>query len=189
MPRLSSRFNAALVFAAERHNDQLRKGTDIPYVSHLLGTCAVALEAGADEDEAIAALLHDTLEDGKATYDELVDLFGSRVAEIVRECSDTEAEPKPPWRERKKAYIAGIAIHSASGNLVSNADKIHNATAILRDYREHGEALWARFKPDSDQLWYYTQLVAAYRAVDSPLAEQLAIIVDDLVAAVDADRV
>lgn len=194
MPDLGPRFRDALWFAADRHNDQLRKGSNIPYVAHLLGTCAIALEAGADEDEAIAALLHDTLEDGKATYNELSARYGERVANIVRECSDSEQDPSantengPGRRERKEKYIADLPTHSASGILVSNADKIHNATAILRDYLEIGEALWGRFSDESDPLWYYPELVKTYRKVGSPLAEQLTRIVDQLVEAVETDR-
>jgi (p)ppGpp synthase/HD superfamily hydrolase len=186
--RLGTRFADAMVFAADRHGDQSRKGTQVPYVSHLLGTCAIALEAGADEDEAIAALLHDTLEDGKAGYEELVDRFGRRVADIVRECSDSEVLPKPPWRERKQAYLASIPHHSRSGMLVSNADKLHNAKTILSDYLRHGEEVWQRFDPASDQLSYYNALADAFARAGSPLADELSRVVDELNRVVAAHR-
>lgn len=173
MSALTDRFTKALAFATERHRDQRRKGTEIPYVSHLLGTCALALEAGADEDQAIAALLHDTLEDDAATFTELTELFGERVARIVRDCSDTEQRPKPPWRQRKERYIADLANHGDDSLLVSAADKLHNLRTIVSDYRKLGEDLWARFNPEADQVWYYSQLVALYRQRQSPLADEL----------------
>ena len=138
MPDLTDRFVKALAFATERHGEQRRKGTEVPYVSHLLGTCALVLEAGGDEDEAIAALLHDTLEDQVATFDEVADVFGERVAGIVRECSDSEEDPKPSWKERKAAYLEALPHHSRSAILVSNADKLHNLRTIVADYRQIG---------------------------------------------------
>lgn len=173
MTDLTDRFNEGLAFATDRHRHQVRKGTTIPYISHLLGTCALVLEAGGDEDEAIAALLHDALEDGVADFDEIASRFGTRVAQIVRECSDTEQDPKPPWRARKQGYIDALQTHSASAILVSNADKLHNLRTIVDDYREIGEELWERFNPDSDQVWYYTALAAEFTALDSPLADEL----------------
>lgn len=180
MALLTDRFKEALIFATERHHGQHRKGMDVPYVSHLLGTCALALEAGADEDQAIAALLHDTLEDGKATYHEILELFGERVARIVRECSDSEAEPKPPWRQRKEAYIAALGSHGDDTLLVSAADKLHNLRTIASDYRQEGEELWRRFNPEADPIWYYSELVALYRQRRSPLAAELEATLDDL---------
>jgi GTP pyrophosphokinase len=165
--RLGPRFDEALRHAGQLHATQVRKGTDIPYVSHLLGVCSIALEHGADEDEAIAALLHDAAEDqgGRACLDEIRRQFGSRVASIVEECTDTLDEPKPPWRLRKQAYIAAISHTSPSGRLVSASDKLHNARSILADYRRYGDALWTRFNAGSaDQLWYYVSLVAAFQA-------------------------
>jgi len=170
---LTRRFVTALAFASERHSEQRRKGTEVPYVSHLLGTCALVLEAGGDEDEAIAALLHDTLEDQVATFDEIVEEFGESVAAIVRQCSDTEKVPKPPWKERKTAYLEALAHHSPPAILVSNADKLHNLRTIVADYWQVGEELWERFNPDSDQVWYYSALAEVFTDVDSPLAEEL----------------
>lgn len=139
--KLSERFTDAMRFAAERHADHVRKGSDIPYVAHLLGVASIALEYGAGEDEAIGALLHDAVEDGKATLSEIRDRFGAAVAAIVAGCSDTDVKPKPDWRPRKEAYVAHIPMASPSVQLVSAADKLHNARDILRDYRDVGEAL------------------------------------------------
>ena len=180
MTDLTDRFVRALAFAAERHVEQRRKGTEVPYVSHLLGTCALVLEAGGDEEEAIAGLLHDTLEDQVATYEEVADAFGTRVASIVRECSDTEEDPKPPWRERKMAYLESLPHHSRSAILVSNADKLHNLRTIVADYRQVGERLWERFNPESDQLWYYSALAEVFADLHSPLADELVASVDEL---------
>src|SRR5205085_11747027 len=122
---LTQRFEEALAFAARLHKSQLRKGTGVPYVSHLLAVAGIALEHGADEDEAIAALLHDAIEDqgGAATREEIRRRFGDRVVGIVDGCSDTDVSPKPPWRERKEAYIAHVRDASPSVRLVSAADK------------------------------------------------------------------
>lgn len=176
---LSERFTDALRFAAERHADHARKGDDaIPYVSHLLGAGSLVLEHGATEDEAIAALLHDAVEDDKATLDEIRDRFGDTVADIVHGCSDTDQQEKPAWRSRKEQWIASLKTASPSVRLVAAADKLHNARAVLRDYRRLGEALWSRFKGRKDgTLWYYDEVIAAFRQADDP---RLAAIVDDL---------
>src|SRR5919202_957739 len=145
---LTRRFEEALTFAARLHSAQVRKGTTVPYVSHLLAVAAVALEHGADEDEAIAALLHDAVEDqgGAATREEIRRRFGDRVAEIVDGCTDAETTPKPPWRERKERYVSHIASAPPSVRLVSAADKLHNARSILADLRTCGEGVWDRFR-------------------------------------------
>ena len=135
----SDRFVRALTVAAQMHAAQVRKATTIPYVSHLLGTCAIALEYGADEDEAIAALLHDAIEDVEPIEDAraAVARFGDRVLAIVMGCSDSDVGPKPPWQERKAAYIAHLAEADKSVVLVSASDKLHNARSILSDlYRD-----------------------------------------------------
>lgn len=183
MTFLTERFDRALVFARQRHQTQIRKQTTIPYVAHLLSTAALVLEAGGDEDQAIAGLLHDALEDHDhtgATYDELVAEFGQRVADIVRDCSDTEAIPKPPWRERKQQYLEALRHHHPESVLVSNADKLHNARSVLSDYRVHREALWSRFNAGSDQLWYYRALADTYLDLGSPLAGELDRVVTEL---------
>lgn len=179
---LSRRFDRALQFVADRHREHIRKGTKIPYISHLLGVASIVLEHGGSEDEAIGALLHDAVEDRKTTIDEICSEFGDAVAKIVVGCSDTLDETKPPWRDRKEAYIAHLATASPSVRLVSASDKLHNARAILRDYRHLGEELWKRFSSSRDEiLWYYRALVEAFRAFgDSPLVGELDRVVTEI---------
>lgn len=181
---LSDRFQDALAFAAKLHAGQVRKGTTIPYISHLLAVTAIALEHGATEDEAIAALLHDAIEDagGAAAREEIRRHFGDGVVAIVDGCTDAEVVPKPPWRERKEAYIAHVSQASEPIRLVSMADKLHNAQATLRDYRMHGNELWKRFRGGRDgTLWYYRALVDAFRrAGTSPLLGELDRVVTEL---------
>jgi (p)ppGpp synthase/HD superfamily hydrolase len=180
---LSERFDRALLLASSLHRRQMRKGTSVPYVSHLLATAAIVLEHGGGEDEAIAALLHDAVEDcGAEQLQKIREMFGEPVARIVDACSDTDQQPKPPWRDRKEAYIARIATEPSEARLVSAADKLHNARCILADYREHGEALWDRFNKDADQLWYYRSLVRAFRAAGDhgALIDELERVVDEL---------
>lgn len=174
---LTSRFDSAFVFAHQLHVAQRRKGTEIPYAAHLMAVAAIVLEHGGTEDEAIAALLHDAVEDqgGDAARREIARRFGVGVAAIVDGCTDAETIPKPPWRNRKEAYIAHLAAASPSVRLVSAADKLHNARAILSDYQRLGEALWGRFTGGRDgTLWYYRALVEAFGAFGtSPLLEEL----------------
>jgi len=136
----SERFVEALQAAARMHRAQDRKGTTVPYVSHLLGTCAIALEYGASEDQAIAALLHDAIEDVEPTEDAraTVATFGAEVLRIVEACTDADTHPKPPWRARKEAYIARLATEDGAVLLVSASDKLHNARAIVGDLHRHG---------------------------------------------------
>jgi (p)ppGpp synthase/HD superfamily hydrolase len=148
---LSDRFDRALVYATEVHAGQLRKGTQIPYIAHLLAVAGLVLEHGGDEDQAIAALLHDAAEDhgGEVRLADIRGRFGDRVEAIVRECSDAlpvGAEPKKPWKERKEAYLSHLEHADEGVLLVSAADKLHNARAVLLDYRDVGEAVWTRFK-------------------------------------------
>lgn len=181
---LTARFEEALVFATRLHAQQVRKGTGIPYVAHLLGVASIALENGASEDEAIAALLHDAIEDqgGAATREEIRRRFGDNVVQIVDGCTDAETIPKPPWKERKEKYIAHISEAPASVLLVSASDKLHNARALLLDYRICGEQLWDRFKGGREgTLWYYRALVEAYRAASQiPLVEELERVVTEI---------
>ncbi len=175
--RLSRRFERARVFAARLHGEQVRKGTGIPYTAHLLSVAALVLEHGGTEDEAIAALLHDAVEDqgGPATRAVIARMFGEPVASIVDGCTDAETVPKPPWRARKEAYVAHVRRAPASVRLVSSADKLHNARAILKDLRESGEETWGRFQGGKEgTLWYYRALVGAFRATGlGPLADEL----------------
>jgi len=157
----------ALAYASHLHRAQRRKGSEIPYVSHLLAVAAIALENGADEDQAIAALLHDAVEDqgGLAQLEAIRARFGGGVAEIVADCTDAHEEPKPAWRPRKEAYIASLARKPARSLAVSLADKTHNASAINADLRAVGEAVWSRFTGGREgTLWYYRALAEAFRA-------------------------
>lgn len=178
------RFDSAFQLASSLHRNQLRKDTTTPYISHLMAVAAIVLEAGGDEDLAIAALLHDAVEDqgGQPTLETIRRLFGDRVAGIVSECSDTDIQPKPPWRARKEAYIAHVATASEDAVLVSLADKLHNARAILADYRALGDEVWKRFNAGKDDLlWYYRELAKAFRARGaSPLTVELTRVVDEL---------
>lgn len=164
---LTQRYDDAVRYARTHHAADLRKGTAIPYLAHLLAVSALTLEMEASEDEAIAALLHDVIEDhgGPAAELDIRERFGAEVARIVRACSDTDEDPKPPWEVRKRAYIDSIATKAPDELRVSLADKLHNSRAILMDLREHGDALWGRFKTGRDgQLWYYGALVDAFEA-------------------------
>jgi (p)ppGpp synthase/HD superfamily hydrolase len=166
-PLYSERLIEALGVAARLHADQHRKGSDVPYLSHLLGTCGIALDYGAGEDEAIAALLHDTIEDVQPTEvaRAAVADFGTEVLRIVEGCTDSDTHPKPPWRTRKEAYIAHVASLDGPILLVSTADKLHNARSIVTDLHRFGAATWERFNGGRDgSLWYYRALVGAFRA-------------------------
>src|SRR5213596_2598992 len=137
---LSNQFEEALIYATRAHGNQTRKKTGIPFIAHILGVTAIALEYGANETEAIGALLHDAVEDcgGAERQREIEEKFGKEVGEIVAGCTDTDQMPKPPWRERKERYIAHLKSASASTRLVSAADKLHNTQAILHNLREDG---------------------------------------------------
>jgi (p)ppGpp synthase/HD superfamily hydrolase len=174
---LTIRFDEALAYAARLHRKQKRKGTEIPYVAHLLAVCSLTLEHGGDETQAIAALLHDAAEDqgGDATLQEIERCFGGDVARIVADCSDSFGQPKPSWRQRKEAYLALLPSKPAASLLVSLADKTHNATAIWRDYRVRGDALWSRFGGGREgTFWYYRSLADVFdRLMPGPLADEL----------------
>lgn len=175
---LTDRFDDALAYASRIHRDQIRKGADIPYISHLLGVASIALEAGADEDQAIAALLHNAVEDqgGLARLKDIRNRYGERVAEIVNHCTDTDIEPKPPWRARKEAYIESLSHKPAASLLVSLADKTHNAGAIVADLAAHGSVVWERFTGGRDgSLWYYETLADRFAVLlPGPLADRFA---------------
>jgi GTP pyrophosphokinase len=177
--RLGEAFGEAFRFAHRLHADQRRKGPDgVPYVAHLVGTSSLVLEAGGDEEQAIAALLHDAAEDqgGEDVLEEIRERFGERVARIVDGCSDTLEHPKPPWRERKEAYLASLPGKPVDVLLVSCADKLYNARAILRDHRRVGDALWERFDASAEATaWYYRGLLDGFRAsqLESWLVDEL----------------
>jgi len=172
---LGSRFQDAVLLALQIHGGDLRKSTTIPYVSHLFSVCALVLEDGGDEDEAVAALLHDMLEDHpkEITKSEIERLFGERVADIVQLCTDTppgyKGGPKPPWRKRKAAYVERIREAAYPRCRVALADKLHNVRTIVNDYRKIGNKIWARFKATKeDQLRYHRSLVEAFREASAP---------------------
>jgi len=164
-PLLTSRFEEALVYAARLHANQVRKGSDVPYISHLLGVTALVIEDGGDEDQAIAALLHDAVEDqgGYKTLAEIRRLYWDRVAEIVEALTDAFTTPKPPWRERKERYLEHLRHATPEVRRVSLADKLHNARSILNDLRSDGEGIWDRFNGGKEgTLWYYRSLLGVF---------------------------
>jgi (p)ppGpp synthase/HD superfamily hydrolase len=164
--KLGPRFEEALLFATRQHAGQTRKKTDIPYIAHLLSVTSLVLEAGGDEDQAIAALLHDVVEDcgGAPMLAEVHQRFGPRVAHIVEGCTDTDQTPKPPWRTRKADYLRHLRHADEDVRLVAAADKLHNARAILGDFRHMGDSVWERFAGQRDgTLWYYRALVEIFR--------------------------
>jgi (p)ppGpp synthase/HD superfamily hydrolase len=184
---LTPRFDDAVTEARRLHGGQRRKGTDIPYVAHLLSVSAIVLEDGGSEDEAIAGLLHDVIEDVPVDGTEqfIRERFGDRVADIVSACSDSTTFPKPPWRERKEGYLAHLESAPPEVLRVSLADKLHNARAILYDLRAVGDSVWARFTVASaaDQLWYYRALSEVFRRrAPGPLADELQRVVDEIEA-------
>ena len=164
--KLSDKFEEALVYANRMHCDQTRKKTGVPYIGHILGVTAIALEYGANEAEAIGALLHDVVEDcgGAKRLAEIKEKFGQEVAKIVEGCTDTDETPKPPWRERKEKYLAHLKNSDSPTRLVSASDKLHNTRAILAELRRHGSQVWERFSGKKEgTLWYYRSLVTAFR--------------------------
>ena len=181
---LSERFTQALMYAHELHATQKRKASGVPYITHLLAVASIALEYGANEDEAIAALLHDAIEDqgGEVTKAEIYRRFGDNVTAIVDGCSEPYIQPKPPWRERKETYIAHLPTASPSILLVSASDKLHNARSILKDYRIIGDTVWDRFTGGKEgTLWYYRALVNTFTSIQvTPLTEELARVVKEL---------
>jgi hypothetical protein len=179
-PALTGRFLAAVALASDFHGRQRRSGTEIPYLAHLLVVTGLVLEDGGDEDQAIAAMLHDAVEDGggRPMLELIGERFGARVAAIVEACSDSvDVDPNERWIERKRRYLAHLPRVDDDGVLrVALADKVHNARSIVRDYREEGHALWDRFteKTADDQLWYYGALLEFFeRRRPGPLTEDL----------------
>lgn len=180
---LTSRFEEAFLLAAELHRGQQRKGSGVPYLSHLLAVSASVIEHGGDEDEAIAALLHDAIEDqgGPETRELIRERFGDRVVQIVDGCTDTDVSPKPPWRARKETFIEGLRDASASVHLVVAADKLHNSRATLSDYRQNGDEIWAIFQGGRDGiLWYYRSVVETLDKAPTTLIDQLWRVVREL---------
>jgi (p)ppGpp synthase/HD superfamily hydrolase len=181
---LTPRFEEALIYANQLHLRQVRKGSAVPYVAHLLGVCSLVMEFGGDEDQAIAALLHDAIEDqgGDATRQEIRKRFGERVTTIVDGCSDTDQTPKPAWKQRKEAYLAHLRKAPAVIRLVSAADKVHNVRSLTADYRQKGDLLWSRFQGGREgSLWYYRELVQIFwETGPEGIARELAQAVEEL---------
>jgi GTP pyrophosphokinase len=166
MTTLTNRFDEAFRYAHELHRAQTRKGSAAPYIGHLMGVASIVLDDGGDEDEAIGALLHDAAEDhgGRETLADIRSRFGDSVARIVEDCTDSWTTPKAPWIERKRQYIEHARTLPGPSLRVSAADKVHNAYAILRDLRNHGESVWERFSATPDDVMnYYASLVRAFR--------------------------
>jgi (p)ppGpp synthase/HD superfamily hydrolase len=187
---LTERFDAALLYAHQIHRAQIRKGTAIPYIAHVIGVASIALEYGATETQAIAALLHDTLEDAPralgagAVRREIRERFGDEVLAIVEHCTDTDEQPKPPWRARKSRYLERLAHAPADALLVSAADKLHNLRALLRDFRMVGDELWRRFNPEAGRagtVGYHRALVDTFaRRLGNPIVGELERVLADL---------
>jgi (p)ppGpp synthase/HD superfamily hydrolase len=158
---LTEKYDQALSYASNLHRAQTRKGTEIPYVAHLISVSALVIEHGGTETQAIAALLHDAAEDqgGQNTLDEIRQLFGEDVASIVADCTDAWVEPKPEWRQRKEDYLSKLPQKPLSSLLVSLADKTHNAESIINDKQEIGDQIFNRFTADkAGTIWYYSEL-------------------------------
>ncbi len=195
---LTDRFASALVYAHQLHINQVRKGSNIPYISHLLSVAALVLEDGGDEDEAIAALLHDAVEDcgGTPILTEIRTRFGERVAHLVAHCTESETIPKPPWKARKQRYLEQLKTGDASVYRIAIADKLHNARSTLKDYRRQGDTVWQKFKGGKvGTLWFYRSILAIQppieqeesRAGSSQLTEELQRIVVELSGNLDLD--
>jgi len=187
-PRLGPRLQRAFRYAAEKHAGQTRKQTAVPYLSHLMAVASLVLEAGGDEDMAIAALLHDVVEDcgGMPRLREVRTRFGPRVARIVEGCTDTFVDPKPEWLQRKQDYLREVKHADAETRLVSASDKLHNVRTILADYRRDGDAIWKRFTGKKEgTLWYYRALTNEYqRRNPNRITRELEIAVAELESAV-----
>jgi (p)ppGpp synthase/HD superfamily hydrolase len=182
--KLGPRFKDAFLFAAEKHAGQTRKRTDVPYISHLMAVAALVLEAGGGEDEAIAALLHDVVEDcgGVPVLEEVRHRFGDRVANIVQGCTDAYTIPKPEWKKRKLDYLDALRRANDDVRLVSAADKLHNVRTILADYRREGDRVWDRFSGRRDgTLWYYRAVLdVLQKGTPNRLIDELQRVVTEL---------
>ena len=181
-PLLSSRVARAFAFALRAHGTQTRKGTTIPYISHVMAVASIVLDYGGSEHQVVGALLHDTVEDCGVTYAQLRRQFGARVARIVKDCTDAETFPKPPWKARKQRYIDHLrGGHNSSSLLVSAADKLHNARAIVHDVKHHGPGVWKRFHAAPHEiLWYYQSLCAIFRRRAGEVSPAFHLLVQEL---------
>ncbi|WP_445634452.1 Phosphohydrolase [Nostoc sp. DSM 114161] len=168
--KLTEKFESALVYATRLHANQTRKISGVPYISHLLSVAALVIEAGGSEEEAIAALLHDSIEDqgGKVTREDIRQHFGETVIAIIDGCTEWDTPPKPPWLERKQRYLENLRHASPSVKLVSLADKLHNARSLLTDLQQRGDAVWVEFNNGKEKtFWFYQSLIEIYRQTDN----------------------
>lgn len=168
--KLTDKFESALIYATRLHAHQTRKISGVPYIAHLLSVAALVLEAGGTEEEAIASLLHDAIEDqgGKSIREEIRQIFGEAVIAIVDGCTESDTYPKPPWKERKQRYLQNLRYASPAVRLVSLADKLHNARSLLADYRQYGSSIWTQFKAGQEgTLWFYRELQKTYSETGS----------------------
>jgi (p)ppGpp synthase/HD superfamily hydrolase len=187
---LTNQFSSALVYAHQLHINQVRKSSNVPYISHLLSVAALVLEDGGNEDEAIAALLHDAVEDcgGLPILEDIRTTFGDRVATLVAHCTESETFPKPPWKERKERYLDQLKNSDVGAYRIAIADKLHNARSILMDYHRQGDRVWQKFKGGKEgTLWFYQAILAIEPpiargciSVPSSLTEELKRIVAEL---------
>lgn len=179
-------FNDAFLFASRLHDGQMRKGSSVPYLSHLMAVSALVMENGGTQDQAIAALLHDTVEDqgGEETLSEIRERFGDDVASIVEECSESLDIKDHPWRERKEWFLNRIVQMSERGLLVCVADKFHNVQGLINDHRNQGDQMWSSFNAGkTEQLWYYRSVAALLcERTENTLATTLSEKVDELEA-------
>jgi (p)ppGpp synthase/HD superfamily hydrolase len=183
--RLGKRLDDGLGYALRLHRKQQRKGKNVPYAAHLLGTAGTVLDFGGDEAQAVAALLHDAAEDhgGRPRLDKIRRRFGRDVAAMVEDCTDTFEQVKPPWRPRKEAYLASLPGKDARSLLVSAADKLDNARAIVADLRQHGPATLERFHGKRETVWYFQELVKTFSDLEvGPIAAELAAAVKEMAA-------
>lgn len=182
--KLTQKFEAALIYATRLHANQTRKVGGVPYISHLMSVAALVLEAGGNEDEAIAALLHDAVEDqgGKTIRDEIHREFGNIVVTIVDGCTESDIKPKPPWLERKTRFLDQLRHASPSVRLVSLADKLHNARSILSELQQQGDVIWSNFNSSKENIfWYYRSLLKVYQETGSDwMTEEFARVVSQL---------
>jgi (p)ppGpp synthase/HD superfamily hydrolase len=180
--QLTAKFESALVYATRLHANQTRKINGIPYITHLLSVAALVLEAGGTETEAIAGLLHDSIEDqgGKIIRAEISQLFGEAVVTIIDGCTEWDTPPKPPWKERKLRYLENLRHGSPSVRLVSLADKLHNARSLLANLRVYGSSVWQEFSAGKEgTLWFYQELLQVYMTTGSDfMTEEFSRVVD-----------
>ncbi|MFN6519186.1 MAG: HD domain-containing protein [Nostoc sp. CreGUA01] len=182
--KLTEKFESALVYATRLHANQIRKISGVPYISHLLSVAALVIEAGGSEEEAIAALLHDSIEDqgGKVTREDIRQRFGEIVIAIIDGCTEWDTPPKPPWLERKQRYLENLRHASPSVRLVSLADKLHNARSLLADWQQRGDAIWVEFHNSKEKtLWFYQSLIEVYQQTGNDwMTQELERVVNEL---------